>query len=318
MGTPGTGREFTPEERYETGNSAYLDNLEKKMIESGDFIAGRTGKKRDVISGWSSGVARRHVKWLYSVSTDDSDLTGHGYAVTLTSRDFPETAEAYHALRIAYVRRLQRLGDFLRLHWVIEWQRRGAPHLHMAVYYREKLAPAKETKLLSSWLDLCTKNGYKALLQSQDVKDIKGTRGWLKYLSKHSGRSAAHYQRMGMPPGWEKSGRLWGHIGDWVTAEPQKVVLNRKESAIFRRLVDAYLLHDAKRNNDVRREKYLKYRRRKEKDSALSSVMGISDWVPEDIAYQLLIRAMVNNSVHQGVSEKYAYQHAFSRIQAVN
>jgi len=34
------------------------------------------------------------------------------------------------------LQRLRRAG-LLRWHWVVEWQRRGVPHLHLAVYAQE-------------------------------------------------------------------------------------------------------------------------------------------------------------------------------------
>lgn len=314
MGTAGVSRVRSDSE-HESLNSDYLDKLESEVLANTDEVGGRTGKKRSIITGWSSGVARRHVKWLYSVSTEESDLTGYGYAVTLTSRDFPDSAEKYHALRNAYIRRLKRMGRFVRLHWVIEWQRRGAPHLHMAIYFEEKLGSKDELSLLTAWLEICQKNGLKALLQSQDMKDIQGTRGWLQYLSKHSGRSAAHYQRMGMPPGWKKSGRLWGHNGNWVTDEANKIALTHEESVIFRRLIDSYLLHEAKNSGDLRRAKYLKYRRRKEKDLYLSSIKGFSDWCPEYVAIRFIEQAIVNNLLANGVPETRAREHAFARME---
>lgn len=89
------------------------------------------GGLRGEVNGWSRASVRRHKTWLYSVETDRLD--GVGYGVTLTLRDTPAT----HTDWMALVQRLQRAfreAGLVRWHWVVEWQRRGTPHLHLAVY----------------------------------------------------------------------------------------------------------------------------------------------------------------------------------------
>jgi hypothetical protein len=90
-----------------------------------------TGGQRGRVSGWTRASVRRHKAWLFSVRTDELD--GIGYGVTLTVRDTPATHTEWSAL----VRRLHREfreAGLTRWHWVVEWQRRGTPHLHLAVY----------------------------------------------------------------------------------------------------------------------------------------------------------------------------------------
>jgi hypothetical protein len=58
------------------------------------------------------------------------------------------------------------------------------------------------------WLSLAA--AYGAGEVGQAVVPITGALGWSKYLSKHASRGVAHYQRQGTPPGWTKTGRLWG------------------------------------------------------------------------------------------------------------
>jgi hypothetical protein len=87
--------------------------------------------KRGQVNGWSAGAVREHTRWLRSVDT--TRLDGQGVAVTLTVRDCPPTSDHWTRLRNALHERLRRAG-LLRWHWVTEWQRRGVPHLHLAVY----------------------------------------------------------------------------------------------------------------------------------------------------------------------------------------
>lgn len=183
---------------------------------SGDYVLPANRGVRGDVCGWSSSSASRHVRWLQSVSHDELD--GHGYAITLTVRDLPADAETWHAMRRAFFKRLERLGMF-RWHWVVEWQPRydcegvshPVPHLHMAGYWSEPLNLVRQARIKWHWNRVCDRFGVYASVRRQWVKRIAGPTGWAAYCAKHSGRSAAHYQRGGMPDGWETSGRLWGH-----------------------------------------------------------------------------------------------------------
>lgn len=93
-----------------------------------------TGGKRGEIQGWSRGAARRNTEFLYSIDVDRLD--GNGDAVTLTLRDIPATHEDWQRLVKNLFQRIRRMDLLIRWHYVTEWQRRGAPHLHIAVYSR--------------------------------------------------------------------------------------------------------------------------------------------------------------------------------------
>lgn len=242
--------------------------------------------QRGAVRGWSESAARRNVNFLYSVQTDRLD--GYGYAVTLTLRDCPETSADFHAARRAWVERLRRAG-LIRLHWVMEWQRRGVPHLHAAVYMSE---PLQGAELVAWWLQIAGKRGWTAGFEAQDVKPIAGAVGWLQYLSKHAGRSKSHYQRQGMPEGWETSGRVWGYVGSWPTLSYEPITLNGREIARLRRLMDAYLRAKARAENDAARLQYLRRRRKAVTDPLRSRVLGVSEWIPEEVTLRLVSLAV--------------------------
>lgn len=58
----------------------------------------------------------------------------------LTLRHCPPTSDDWTRLVKVLQQRLRRAG-LLRWHWVVEWQRRGVPHLHLAVYAQEGWTP---------------------------------------------------------------------------------------------------------------------------------------------------------------------------------
>lgn len=253
--------------------------------------------KRGEVNGWSAAAVRRHTRWLYSV--DAESITGVGLAVTLTVRDIPPSSVEFHTARRQFEKRMQRAG-LLSSHWVIEWTRRRRPHLHMALYWPEGTPSTEVDSLRSAIVDawLAVAGHWGADTPGQFVASISGPLGWLQYLSKHAARGAQHYQRQGKPEGWEKTGRLWGHTGEWPTEEPMQLDMSRQTYWRLRRLLRAWRVADARqaiadargvteRRAAVRRlvaaRRMLECHSRK-----LSEVRGVSEWAGEGITAQLL------------------------------
>ena len=237
--------------------------------------------KRNVVNGWSQAAVRRHTQWLWSVNTDRLD--GFGYAVTLTMKDCPEDSSRFHALRRSYQKRIERMGA-TRVHWVIEWQRRGVPHMHLAVYFADELTPAQKFLLKSHWLAVA--EPYRVSADAQYVLPITGPTGWLQYLSKHAARGAAHYQRSGAPAGWEKTGRLWGHTGEWPVEPPLTFDIPDQAYFRYRRLARSWRIADARaeKDPDTRRRRIASARRMLAcNDRKLSTVRGVSEWMPQRV-----------------------------------
>jgi hypothetical protein len=262
---------------------------------------------RGEVVGWSPAAARRNTRFLWSV--DPAGLDGAGFAFTLTMRDTPDTADEFTRMRDLLFKRWRRAG-LVRAHWVVEWQRRGTPHLHAAVYLPSPVSGLTEAspqgvppaaararrldgqKLLLDWLDIAERWG--AEYQSQDVKVIFSEVGWLEYLAKHASRGAQHYQRQAgqIPEGWQKSGRLWGHLGDWPTVEPVDLDdLTTHDFYVARRVLDRWAIAQARSiaDPDLRRRKiaFLK-RRRRSGDAKHSRRRGVSEWFPESELLRLV------------------------------
>lgn len=248
------------------------------------------GGKRGAVTGWSVNAVRRHVRWLYSVDTEE--LTGEGYSLTLTLRDCPETAAEWQTLRKNYLDTLMRSGVVLRTHWLTEWTRRKVPHLHLAIYFVPGTdARTSEQLTLNAWLSLAGRWG--AGRKGQHIAPIYGALGWLEYLSKHASRGVNHYQRQGSPPGWEKTGRLWGKTGTWPVGEPAEAHISREEFWRFRRLVRSWRVAEARRMVQKYGQGHRKLigrarRMLKNPDRDMSSYRAVSEWIPEDLGFKLL------------------------------
>lgn len=242
------------------------------------------GGPRGLVTGWSAASVRRHKRWLYSVQA--TDLDGIGDGITLTLRETPGTVEEWQHLLRMLLQAVRRLGA-VRWHWVVEWQRRGTPHVHMAVYAPSG-SPALGGSVVESWLSLSAVYGSRPV--AQRVTSITGPVGWLKYLSKHASRGVAHYQRQGRPAGWSKTGRLWGYGGSWPLVDPLDMVLTTQEMHRVRRMVRGYVIADARKRKDWRGVGYLR-RMLKCPERSLSTVRGISEWVPGPVAERMAVCA---------------------------
>lgn len=239
--------------------------------------------RRDVVTGWTDQSTRSNTRFLYSV--DERKLTGHGFALSLTVKECPPTAQDWKKAREAFVARLRRMG-MVRMHWLTEWQRRGCPHMHAAVWFDEGLRerdPFAIGTIADHWVSAASAFG--AGRRGQHVAYIEDAIGWFQYLSKHAVRGLSHYQRSSdnMPAGWTTTGRMWGHLGDWPTDEAIAFRIDHKAAAALRRVIRGWRRADARASGDRRRivsaRTMLKCHQRE-----LSAVRGISEWFPQELA----------------------------------
>jgi hypothetical protein len=226
-------------------------------------------------------------------------------ALSFTLRDCPPSHEDWKKLREAFFFRLRCKGLY-RLHWLTEWQKRGVPHLHAALWfdvdavlaYMAKNWPALPARsfldafpvlLKADWLQLTAP--YRSSVGAQDIKVINDDLGWLQYLSKHAARGAAHYQRAigSMPAGWQKTGRMWGHLGDFPTSEPLGLDLDSSGWFQFRRIVRRWRIAQARSDKKPSARRIRSARRMLRcSDRALSSVRGVSEWISLDLGLSIV------------------------------
>lgn len=165
------------------------------------------GGLRGKVVGYSSGSARRNAAFLQSV--DYSMLPAGGYSVTLTLRDLPSPSD-WRELKNALVNWLGHRGASVLLHYVCEFQRRGVPHLHLAVW-------GVSGKDIVRWWLAHTRRRWRSLPQGQHHRRIRTPAHWARYCAKHGARGLAHYQRNRdtLPAAWreDSAGHMWGKSG---------------------------------------------------------------------------------------------------------
>jgi hypothetical protein len=227
-----------------------------------------------------------------------------GWAITLTVRDCPPTSDDWNRIRDRLLQACRDLPGVELVSWLVEWQRRGVPHLHLAVY-----GPIQDTSESESEPPItCTDSDAGALVvgawlriarefgpghRGQDAKRIDGAQGWLQYLSKHAARGVWHYQRQGMPVGWETTGRMWGKVGGWPLVCEERADITNRQMWAYRRLVRRYLLSNAatlarQYEREGKKQKAAEVwdrvaflrRMLKNPDRGESAFRGMSGWVP--------------------------------------
>lgn len=274
--------------------TSYLHGLTASMY---NMSGNPNPPKRGKVTGWSSGAARRNTNFLRSV--DETQLDGYGLAATLTIRDCPPSAKAWANLIQAWMKRQARAG-MVRLHWVTEFQRRGVPHLHAAIwfpdryldesdYHQEVRLAQRFHRVSADWIDLAKK--YGAGRKGQQVRLIDGAVGWFQYMAKHCSRSKKHYQRQqsSLPEEWQSTGRVWGHRGEWVTRPPIVEVIDKPTYFRLRRLVKRARIAEARAGLPLN-AKQVGFLRRllKSPERKASETRPISEWMSQERQVQLL------------------------------
>lgn len=237
--------------------------------------------KRGDVGGWSFSSTRSNTRFLYSIR--ESELTGIGKALTLTLKDCPDSHDDWHRMRDSFFKRLKRIG-MIRAHWLTEWQRRGVPHMHCAVWFKTDVG----SEPLVHWWSLA--KAYGARIPGQHCKPIVDSIGWFQYLSKHASRGVSHYQRSpeNIPPGWKKTGRMWGYLGDWPREEAMRFSVPTEAFHRFRRMVRGLVRADARAARDARRISHTRSMLTCH-DRDLSHVRGVSEWIPMDVQLMMIM-----------------------------
>lgn len=256
-------------------------------------------EKRGKATGWSEGSARRNRDFLMSVDGDAlADVSqGEPYALSLTfGRAEIVSPAGLKRAREAFFDRLRRMG-MVRLHWLVEFQRDGTPHLHMLVYMPwDALGERVAGAIRHAWLEVSAFSG--SALTGQHVVPVGHLTGWKQYLAKHGIRGVRHYQRQ-MPEGWEAPGRMWGKLGDWPT---WTAALEVDDATFFRfrRALRSYRIAIARQellssapSDRAARTKSLSHARRclfdpRDNGSRRTAMRGSCIWMPRNLSGRIL------------------------------
>lgn len=236
-------------------------------LQPGGFSYGQPGPgpdqpvKRGREVGHTLDKSRRLVRFLRSIDWAAVLASGDvGVWVTLTVREVPDVAE-WRRVRKSFFRQLRRECQLITWGvWVLEWQLRKAPHIHLLVFQRWVEVGEPDLRELNRnlaahhlgavavdiWLRLWGRRGNRARRVGQDIQPVTDHHGINLYLAKHGGRTAHHYQRdhVNIPEagGWrESTGGVWDWFGEAPRRELQ-LALYDHDHALLRRRVFAPVL----------------------------------------------------------------------------
>lgn len=166
---------------------------------------------RGLVAGWSARSSRSNLRFLQSIQLD---RLGPSWGATLTvGGDVPSYA-AWALMRRRFFRWLGFRYQPVASYWLMEFQRRGAPHLHVWCLVDPSRADhADLVRVLDQWLKNSKETG--AGKRGQHIAAIDPRIAWARYLAKHMARGRRHYQREALPEGWKVTGRVWGKFGEW-------------------------------------------------------------------------------------------------------
>jgi hypothetical protein len=246
---------------------------------------------RGEVFGWSPGSARRNAQFLRSVDPTQLPV---GLTFTLTLRDLPPEGD-WHRLRDNLGRHLRRLRCRC-WHYVVEWTKRGIPHLHGVIFFDDPDG-TEARSLVSGWLRWAGEWG--AGSRGQHIAEMYEVTGWFEYASKHMARGAGALQRdsEAAPKSWSKTGRMWSKGGAWPQSECVEA-LTDAEWFIFRRWVERWQAAAFKtkerrttgwRSESWRRSRmWLRHRRVFPETRVASASRGLSLFIPDAVAHRFL------------------------------
>lgn len=270
--------------------------------------------ERTATRGWTSNVARRNEQRLQQIDFEHVDGVPAFVTLTMPSQQMAEVSAAmFHAWLKRWLQFMRRHG-MVHYYWILEFQATGNPHLHVLVWLDHTPEPLEQFKALRSWVRMLNKSGVGARLQGQvwESIDVGGEltvdgetvpahpERVLMYLAKHAARGVAHYQRQldNMPEDWRhRSGRVWGHDRGLPLREQQDYECAYPTFWAYRRLVRRWRVSEAQRIADpVRRRAAVVQARAclRCPRPDVSPYRGVSAWVPEAVALELLEAAAAN------------------------
>lgn len=198
------------------------------------------GGRRGSITGISQASRRRMLRTLLRL---DYNLTCADWVTLTYHREWGRGPEVWHAHLDRWIQQLQ--ADYSSFgpsaFWVLEFQKRGAPHFHPLVIWRRSPAEHQfRSWTLRTWHEIAEPTSEEHSRAGTRVDRIRsgdrqGARRILFYLVKYSSKQA---QKRALDPETGElcpTGRMWGKTRDLPQTELASIHLDASETAILLR-----------------------------------------------------------------------------------
>ena len=150
--------------------------------------------------------ARKRLAFV-AANTDTQFVT----MITLTyPKEYPSDGQVVKSHLNAFLTFLRRETHKCNYLWFLEFQRRGAPHVHILIDYpyvrsKEQMHTLRETVRLT-WYRIVASGDEKHLLAGTRVEWLRSRDGGARYAVKYAMKM---YQKV-VPKGYRNVGRFWG------------------------------------------------------------------------------------------------------------
>ena len=127
--------------------------------------------------------------------------------LTLTyPREFPSDGKAVKRNLNTFLTYLKRYVSGLDYLWFLEFQKRGAPHIHLLL---RGMRVSRETQawVSSTWYHICATGDEKHLRAGTRLERVRKPDGARRYALKY----AYKMKQKAVPEGYRNVGRFWGH-----------------------------------------------------------------------------------------------------------
>lgn len=118
---------------------------------------------------------------------------------------------------------MQRVSLHCEYLWFLEFQQRGAPHVHILTDYPlpRKRGDLKSYRLhlARKWFEICDTGDHKHLLAGTSTERLRSAEGGARYAVKY----AQKMRQKTVPEGYQDCGRFWGHTRA-VKPEPKQTL----------------------------------------------------------------------------------------------
>lgn len=126
-------------------------------------------------------------------------------------REFPTDGKQVKKHLLAFLKWLRRDTGGIEYLWFLEFQRRGAPHIHILIDWPWPRTRIEERdfrfRVISTWYRICDTGDVRHLQAGTSAEKLRSSRGGAFYAIKY----AMKMRQKAVPEGYRNCGRFWGH-----------------------------------------------------------------------------------------------------------
>lgn len=165
------------------------------------FVPIPPGGSREEIERWTY-KSRRRLAFVAA----NTDVIFKAMITLTYPKEFPGDGKAVKRHLGNFLRYLRHNEAMVEYLWFLEFQKRGAPHVHLLLDKPESDLPDKKA-ISSTWYRICGSGDGKHLLAGTRTENLRSADGGTRYAVKY----AMKMEQKNVPEEFRNVGRFWGH-----------------------------------------------------------------------------------------------------------